>query len=277
MLTETTLKKQLRSIVENEYEVPDQIEPFQFALEMLAHIGSTDNELRDDFIYSTLWTWIDGDIFDVEQLRHFLSVLMDKKHLFNRIGEQQTDSVFARAFSALSLQPILSVHRRKPFLTGDEVREIKKKILLYFNDERDIRGYVKDKGWAHAVAHTADLLDELGQCEELGQSDLAEILYAISGKVGVKESVYACEEDERMVTAVISIFNRELLTELEIKEWLSSFMSTAQITDILPESVYQFVNIKNFLRSLYFRVLEQEKFEYIRQATNAVLCEISRF
>lgn len=277
MLTETSLKEQLRGIAENGYEVPDRIDPFQFALEMLAHLGSIDSELRDDLIFSTLSTWIDRDLFDSEQLRHFLSVLTDQDHLFNGNGEENTDSVFARSFSALLLQPIIAAHRRAPFLIEDELQETLTRVLSYLDSERDLRGYDREKGWAHSVAHTADVLDELAKCKELGQPDLFRILQSIAGKVGTGNGVYSFEEDERLVTAVASILDRGVLKESHVDEWIAGLVHITQTPEVLPETDYQFVNVKSFLRSLYFRILDREELEHICKTTRAALREISRF
>ncbi|WKL05120.1 DUF2785 domain-containing protein [Paenibacillus amylolyticus] len=37
--------------------------------------------------------------------------------------------------------------------------------MLQCKKERDYRGYDEEKGWAHAIAHAADVLDDLAQCK----------------------------------------------------------------------------------------------------------------
>lgn len=101
MLTESLLKQQLRTIVDHNYMLSQETDAFQLAQSMLAHIGTVDPELRDDLIYATLATWIMKPMFTPDQLRWLLNCSMDEEHLFYRIGEQATDSVFTRTFSAL--------------------------------------------------------------------------------------------------------------------------------------------------------------------------------
>ena len=38
---------------------------------------------------------------------------------------------------------------------------MKDKLISYVNREKDVRGYVREKGWAHCMAHVADAFDEL--------------------------------------------------------------------------------------------------------------------
>jgi hypothetical protein len=52
-------------------------------------------------------------------------------------------------------------------------------LLHCLGKEKEHRGFVSEKSWAHFIAHAADPLDDLAQCSELDESDLAEILEAI--------------------------------------------------------------------------------------------------
>ena len=42
------------------------------------------------------------------------------------------------------------------------------RIATWYVRERDLRGFVPGKGWAHAVAHGADALGALGRLPHLG-------------------------------------------------------------------------------------------------------------
>ena len=117
--------------------------------------------------------------------------------LYN-IGEKNTDSVFRRSFSILLLPLILITHRSQPFLTAPEIQQIKEKLLYFLGNEKDLRGFVSEKGWAHSIAHAADALDDLAQCSELSKINLAEILEAIRNVICVKDTGYIHGEDERI-------------------------------------------------------------------------------
>ncbi|MDD5369725.1 MAG: hypothetical protein PHQ40_11605 [Anaerolineaceae bacterium] len=91
------LKEQLQAIAQNNYLLPENIQAFPLALDMLDQIGSPDSELRDDLIYSSSATWILRlHLFNGDQLRQLLSIALDDQHLFYAIGETNTDSVFTR-------------------------------------------------------------------------------------------------------------------------------------------------------------------------------------
>jgi hypothetical protein len=286
-LSERALKDQLYDIVEDEYRLPEQADAMARAMEMLPHIGSPDSELRDDLIYMILAKWVMADLFTAEQLTALLTIYTDDAHLFYKIGERGTDSVFTRSFSMLGIPPILAAHRKRPFLTPTELRQLKTRILEYLAQEQDLRGYVteEDKGWAHAAAHTADCLDELAQCPELNAADLLDILQAIRAKIGTPLTVYVYEEGERMVYPVLACLKRKLLREAEVKAWLAGFVPLCQGTEPFPDVYRQALNVKLFLRSLYFRAKKPETVEAIgeksahalRNLVDEVLREIAHF
>ena len=208
MLDEKTLKARLSEIRDNNYVPPTQPEIYPLVLSMGNHIGSIDPVLRDDLIYMTLVTWISRKIFSTKELKEILNVLLNDQHLFKGLGEKETDTVFTRSFSMLQIQALLEVHRKKAYLPHEEMHVIKQKVLRYLSQERDLRGFVPVKGWAHAIAHTADVLVEMVQCDEYNADDLEAILAAIQRTIVTTETVYICEEDERLATAVLQAWQR---------------------------------------------------------------------
>ncbi|MFS0555378.1 DUF2785 domain-containing protein [Brevibacillus sp. 179-C9.3 HS] len=255
-----SLKDTLLAIQANSFLAPTNA--FDVALEMVAHIGSPDPELRDELIYSTFSHWIEEGVLSPEQLQELLAIALDDQHLFYRIGENGTDSVFTRSFSVLLLPLILILHRNHPFLAKEAIQYVKDKLFTYIRQEADLRGYVEEKGWAHATAHAADALDDLAQCRELDKTDLKQILGVIRETIAGAKSVYAYEEDERLVTAVLSVWNRDELSLDEIDAWVRSFLNRQDNSHAI-EAYTGRINVKNFLRSLYYRVHDQEKYKRI--------------
>ncbi|MCB8951236.1 MAG: DUF2785 domain-containing protein [Ardenticatenales bacterium] len=244
---------------------------------MMDHIGSPDKQLRDDLIYTAFATWIlENHLFDSDQLHQLLMIALDDQHIFYFIGETNTDSIFTRSFSVLLLPLILIAHRQKPFLPKSEITRIKERLLQYLFAEKDLRGYVEGKGWAHAVAHVGDVFDDLAQCLEVESADLSEILEAIAAKICVDSIPYVHEEDERMTTAVVSILRRQLLDETDVENWIRSFATRVQKTEPSPAN-HTHLNVKNFLRSLYFRMYQQDIEEKLTQAVAETLHEISYY
>lgn len=280
-LSERALKDQLYEIADNDFALPEQARAMPRAQEMLPHLGSPDAELRDDLIYSTLASWIMSDKFEEDDLKVLLRQLLTEEHLFFKLGEADTDSVFMRSFSMLIIPLILSWHRQRPFLMPYELREVKVKLLDYLEKEQDLRGFVLDedeagepKGWAHAIAHTADALDDLVRCKEMGSEELVEILNAIRQKAAESKLVFVHLEDERLVTPVIAVLGRKVLTPPDVQSWLAGFVPLAQQKEPFPDCYRQAQNVKNFLRSLYFRARQPDTAVLIGENSANALAEL---
>ena len=274
MATNIHLKEQLRGIAQNNYSFSENGKIFPITLDMMDQIGSPDSELRDDLIYSTLATWIlRRNLFTFDQLRQLLSIALDDRHIFFSIDEINTDAIFTRSFSVLLLPLILIAHRERPFLTETEIRQTKDMLINYFQREQDLRGFVVGKGWAHTVAHVGDAFDDLAQCLEMGSSDLMDILNSIADKMGFDGAPYVHEEDERMTTAVISVINRHLLEESDIENWIHELVLRVLETKRCPTS-FRRINVKNFLRTLYFRLQKKDQSERLISSVNKALEEI---
>ncbi|MRN52358.1 DUF2785 domain-containing protein [Paenibacillus monticola] len=245
------LKEKLILIKENGYQAPP--DPFQLIQEMINNIGSLDAELRDELIYTTLSHWIPGNSLTPNELELLLPVVLDSNHLLFKLGETNTDSVFTRSFSMLVIPLLLMRHRESPFLSREQIQQIKEKVFYNIQEERDYRGYDEEKGWAHAIAHAADAIDDLAQCSELDKNDLLTILDLVYEKMTTTDRIYSDGEDERMVNSIISVLNRKILSQTYVEQWIQSFGNVVKNTEFLP-AFKQKNNIKNFLKSLYFRV-----------------------
>ena len=86
--------------------------------------------------------------------------------------------------------------------------------------------------------------------------DLMDMLDAIRPKICVNDYVYFNKEDERIVSAILSIVNRGLLEDHDIHCWIQSLGEKNTIRQ-LPEDDILYMNKKCLLRSLYFRLVDQ--------------------
>jgi len=262
-----TLKQKLQHIQWADLSIDNVEQPYEFALDMMKHIGSPDPVLRDELIYVTFATWIGQGVFSEDELRHVLQLALDDQHLFYRIGEQGTDSVFTRTFSVLLLPPILSVDREQSFLNKEDIAWIHHRLTTYLECEKDVRGYADDKGWAHAPAHAADAVEDLAQSSYLERTDLLELLYALAVKITESSVVYIHDEDQRIAHAVITILRRNLLEPKDITVWINSLYQgdKAENRSFL-ESSQMSLNVRLFLQTLYIaiRTEEAEPFPAVR-------------
>ncbi|MEM7331295.1 MAG: DUF2785 domain-containing protein [Chloroflexota bacterium] len=254
MLSEAQLKEKLQSLAENQFKISDDDLP-TLVWEMVNHLGAADSYLRDDLIYAAFGMWIlEYDLIEQDLLRELLHTVLSEQQMFHGVGEQNTNSVFRRSFSVLLLPLILINHRANPFLPVADVYKIKEQLLRYLQEEKDLRGFVEGMGWAHAIAHAADALDDLAQCSEITKDDLLDLLEGIRMVVCTYATGYASLEDERLVTAAVAVFQRKLLSDEEIAAWLTGFSQTVLSVDTMPEKLLIRANVKNFLQSLFFRL-----------------------
>lgn len=250
-----TLKQKLQHIHSANLSIDHVEQPYELALHMMKHIGSPDPVLRDELIYVTLATWIGKGVFSEGELRHVLELALDDQHLFYEIGEQGTDSVFTRTFSVLLLPPILNVDRQRPFLDKEDIAGIHHRLTTYLEREKDARGYVDDKGWAHAPAHAADAVEDLARSPYLVRMDLQELLHALTVKITESSVVYIHDEDQRIADAVATILRRNLLEQQDIAVWMDSLHQgdSAENRSLL-ESSRMSLNVRLFLQTLYFAI-----------------------
>ena len=264
------LKVTLKKIAKNNYNLIDDIDYKEITNNMLENIGDTDPILRDELIYMVMANWISNDIYDKDELEEILNICLDEKHLFYQIGNKEDDSVFTRTFSALQISVLINKDNEIDFLNQKTFNKISNLICSYYKKEKDLRGYIKNKGWAHSAAHGADIFDEIANNEKVQPQTLKDILEVISTKIKIDDYIYFNNEDERIAKSVKTIINTNQLSDQYITKWFNSLTNIKNSNRIKKDTLI--FNIKNFLRSLYFKILEDEKFneKYILNITNSL-------
>ncbi|QFF97771.1 DUF2785 domain-containing protein [Psychrobacillus glaciei] len=227
--------------------------------EMIDNIGSTDPILRDNLIYSAFCTLITGNYLDQQQLEYILNKLLENKSVVLDIDKPITDSVFTRSFTILFYAAIVEYDSTKQIISKDLVRKVIDATHEYMGKESDFRGYVEKKGWAHAPAHGADLLDSIAKHPIASEDDALMTLQHITRFLTLAHG-YQDDEEERLARAFVTL-TKYHLNEDFIKTWL------IQLKQSLSEKranskgelqpYYAQLAFKNFLKSSYF-LLEKE-------------------
>ena len=174
----------------------------------------------------------------------------------------------------LFLAEIVYNDNKKPLLDKAQVDTILSKALAYLDAEQDPRGYVPLKGWAHALAHTADLLQELGKSRFLEKNDLENILQGIADKLVHSTSwTYIHGEDDRLANAVTAILQRDLVTMEFLTSWLKSLVESeyswkGSYADEGQSKAFH--NTRNFLRSLFVGIRASDDLPEKEQVEAAV-------
>lgn len=246
------LLKDLKRIKENQFTLEKGERASDYAASMLENIGDPDPELRDYLIYKAFYRWIlVKKYFSKEELRSILSVVLEQEHLYYNIGNEGDDSVFKRSFSVLVAALILAYHRETPILNYDEFLKVKNSLIEYYREEKDLRSYVDGSGWADAVSHGADVLDEVIACKECNEQICHEVLEVIKRKLLNEKYSFYQEEDERITNAVIRAIDTRLLKAESINIWIERLVNEVKsVNNHLTR-----INVKNFMRSLYFRLI----------------------
>lgn len=249
------------SLSKSDYKIPEGHNLEELTKKLFSYLGSTDPELRDDIAYIVYANWLKQDLYTKDEIRAHIGELLG--NLEKGIGEVESDSVFLRTFSVLLLAEIVHNDNKKSLLEKEQSQTILEKGLWYLDAEKDPRGYIPVKGWAHSLAHTADLMMVLGRNRHLTREDLARILQGIANKIMQPNNyVYIHREDERLANAVAEILQRGLLNLAHVEKWASEFLQPDKFTydgtfkeDI--SRVYQ--NTRNLLRSVYLQILSRDE------------------
>ncbi|MGH3308335.1 MAG: DUF2785 domain-containing protein, partial [Nocardioides sp.] len=139
-----------RQVQEADFEVPADRPLDDLTAELTRMLGSNDPVVRDRTAYPALATWTSRGVYD-----DLLSGLGDgmAAGLAVGLGERESDTVFRRSFSVLVLGECVARDNAAGLVPPGKVLEWGDRISTWYLRERDLRGYVTGKGWAHAIAH----------------------------------------------------------------------------------------------------------------------------
>ena len=237
---------------------------------LLKHIGDPDSSIRDDLIYPCLAHLFHEKHFNEKELTDYLNIILDRNHLMYDIKNKHQHSVLTRSFSLLQLVVLIRVHRRDHIINQATITFAFNRFLNYFNKETVLKGYSDDVGWIHTIAHSADVMDEFMQVNWFKEDELKMMFEVVLDKMKQKKHVFVFNEDERMVVAIKSGLTRNMLSEGYILDWIDRFASTQEITKI-PDRIYLNNNIKHFLRSLYFSLVDHHRYDWMTSHIQAIL------
>ncbi|QQE79356.1 DUF2785 domain-containing protein [Alicyclobacillus sp. SO9] len=242
----------LYNFLEGGCSVEDAGEATDICVWLLENLGSPDAELRDGLSFTILAKILmETPNLEGSHLKQVLQTAIDDEHLFYRIGETGSDSVFMRSFSVLVVAAVLERDGRDNLLDTDTVREAIAAVLRYALEEEDKRGYVAKKGWAHSVAHTSDALDSciVHRYITVEQTDLA--LDALRHLI-MSRDYLVHDEDGRLAETVYRMVKLNRVEFDIVKDWMPGFAQHTYGTSLEPSAPGW--NAQNFLRRLYLRL-----------------------
>jgi hypothetical protein len=224
-------------------------------VEMNPLLASEDPVLRDDVAYGAAERWIVREHrVSASELRGLLRLWGG--NLDEGLGEVGRNRVFKRSFSALCLSLIAAADLSAPFLDPPEVQAFFDRMLIYFQRERDLRGFDPVRGWMHTVAHTSDALKFLVRNPKLAPGSDARLLAAVRGKIEASDSVFTWGDDDRMALALQSAVRRADADPAALDDWIQYWMTAyrtlwANGPRINPRRFATVENATQVMRSLH--------------------------
>jgi Protein of unknown function (DUF2785) len=246
----TAYWKQVRSA---EMKVPTDRPLADLTAELTTMLGSVDPVERDETAYPILATWISEGVYD-----DLLAGLGDgmAAGLTQGLGESGTDSVFRRSFSALVLAECIERDNAESLLPPAKILEWGDRVTGWLVRERDVRGFVPGRGWAHAVAHGADAVGVLAESPHFGLNELTVLLDVIADRLLLETPApLASGEPDRLALATMTILRRRLVPLRIIEPWLARLTAAATATGSPEHDPYLTTgNPEAFLRALHIQV-----------------------
>lgn len=267
LLSETELKRELQAFL-NDSITWQQVDQRKVIHSMLVHIGSVDSELRDGLIYGTFYTMIlEKNLLDHAILNDTLDYCLTNL-LCKGIGENHTDSVFTRTFTSLLIALILTRDNEDDFLEAYKIEELTNKVMAYLDAEKDVRGYVPGKEWAHSVAHVSDLVDELVQNAKFNKASYIAILRPLLNMLLQTDYAFIHDEDERLLVPLFTMLERglpqqEVITLLN--ETMATLSAQKEQLDVQHYRILRF-NWKTLLKSFYILTADRPQYKALHQS-----------
>jgi Protein of unknown function (DUF2785) len=207
-----------QNVLASDMAVPDERPLNELTAELVTMLGSTDPVERDEIAYPVLATWLSEGVYD-DLLVSFGDSIATGLQV--GLGNSGSDSVFRRSFSALVLAECIDRDNRAHLLPIDVVLRWADHAIGWFIRERDVRGWVDGKGWAHTIAHGADLLGVLGASRHLTELHVRVLLDVISERLLTPtDHVFVDGEDDRLAAATLTLVQRNLVDTAQLESWV---------------------------------------------------------
>jgi hypothetical protein len=240
-------------VMANGLKVPGDRPLDELTTELTTMLGDTNPAIRDGIAYPTLATWVGEGVYD-----DLLQGLGDgmTSGLAVGLGDNGTDTVFRRSFSALVLTECIKRDNELHLVPADTVLRWGDRVASWFIREKDLRGYVAGKGWAHTVAHGADAIGAIAGSEAIGRLELTVLLDVIGDRLLLPTEYHLVNgEDDRLALATMKILRRDLVGLDVLEPWVVRLASRSQPTG--KEDADPFLvsgNVQSYLRALHLQL-----------------------
>jgi hypothetical protein len=200
------------------FRLPEDRPLDDLTTELVRMLGDPDPDVRDGLAYPVLATWIGEGVYD-DLLTGFGDGIAEG--LFIGLGQDGTDTVLRRSFSALLLADTVLREQVARVVHSDAVFRWGDRAASWLVRERDLRGYIEGRGWAHAIAHGADLVAALARSQHFGKLELTVLLDVVADRL-LTPTEYRLShgEDDRLAFSVMTVLHRNLITIELLEPWV---------------------------------------------------------
>jgi hypothetical protein len=237
----------------NGLKVPGDRPLAELTTELTAMLGDPNPSVRDGIAYPTLTTWIAQGVYD-----ELLAGLGDgmAAGLGRGLGDDGSDTVFRRSFSVLVLAECVERDNQEHLLTPARLVAWGDRIASWFIRERDLRGFVPGKGWAHAVAHGADAIAALAASEAMGRLELTVLLDVMADRLLLPSQYFLVHgETDRLARATMRVLRRDLVGLDVLEPWLARLGQHARAQGLGDADPFHGAgNVQSYLRSLHLQL-----------------------
>jgi len=226
---------------------------------VLKNVGHPHSLVREN-ILGILYRLVVEEHLSHSEYISILNTCLGDVYLFKGIGNRCDLAVFTRAFSSLYICHIMDLDGKHDFLSQDQYLLALNKGIHYMNQEVDRRGYVSGNGWAHAVAHGADMICALVRNPKFSLEFANDVLGCLASHVTSSDRFMYAEEVR--LAKIIPALLEKGLCKSEFKNWIESMLPQVKVTSYTDEHhsyVCILFNIASFLRVTYFLLGEDPK------------------
>lgn len=214
---------------------------------LVAHIGDSSSEIRDQLVYASFCQAILGEGLGRNQLEWLLATILEKKLLFYQI-EQKGQASLTRSFTALLWALIIDVDGQEEslyykILSCEQRERVFRESLLYLEKEEDLRGYDDSCGWIHAIAHAADLILYVSRHPAFPVTAYESIWQVCLAKLRHLPSPFVAGEDSCLARIFQNLLAQGKLAPITLLEWLKEVDLSAHDDQsyLTKLPVYQFL------------------------------------
>ncbi len=259
----------LKELKQNKFDF-SKIDPTALAYELIESIGDKDGEIRDGLIYPVLAHLLHDDVIDRKELVNVTKLLITDRCLFFDMKNEIEYSVLTRSFTTLQLAILMYKHNQLSLFSDDLFNHVVDVFINYYENETDFRGYEEGIGWLHSIAHAGDMFTQIVKNESISNDQLERIFDVVKDKFKIYEYMFVHDEDERTIHALENAIKSGVMSKKYIMSYIDEFSEHDKGSQY-PEAYNIMRNVKCFLRSLYFRFIDDEEYGYISEKIKEVL------